>query len=94
MAVIPRLPCCQWRHIYEANIRDQPLVKLDGKMNNGAAKPGKLECRRLPAYGHPFPSLRDGIYHAAWFSNAPERHGLFYAHSETRARFFPAAEFR
>ena len=81
-------PVIAWRHIYDTNIRDHALVKLDGKM-----APVRLshENWNIAACLHHGPSLSiapDGTYHATWFSNAPERHGLFYAHSADQGKTF------
>jgi hypothetical protein len=85
-------PVVTWRHIYDTNIRDHALVRLDGKMapvlshENGMLPPVRITAILSIA--------ADGIYHAAWFSNAPQQHGLFYAHSTDRGRLFQPAEFR
>lgn len=81
-------PVIAWRHIYDTNIRDHALLKLDGK-----AAPLRLshENWNIAACPHHGPSLSiasDGTYHAAWFSNAPQQHGLFYAHSTDQGRTF------
>lgn len=83
-------PVVTWRHIYDANIRDHALVKLDGK-----AAPVRLshENWNIAACPHHGPSLSiatDGVYHTAWFSNAPQSHGLFYTHSTDQGKTFSA----
>lgn len=81
-------PVVIWRHIFDNNIRDHALVKLDGKM-----APSRLsnENWNIAACPHHGPSLSidaDGVYHAAWFSNAPDMRGLFYAHSADQGKSF------
>ncbi|MFZ2541060.1 MAG: sialidase family protein, partial [Gallionella sp.] len=81
-------PVIAWRHIFDTNIRDHALVKLDGKM-----KPVRLgnENWNIAACPHHGPSLSiaaDGVYHATWFSNAPQLRGLFYAYSTDHGKTF------
>jgi Neuraminidase (sialidase) len=81
-------PVIAWRHIYDTNIRDHALVKLDGKMAPVRLSQENWSVTACPHHGPSLSIAPDGIYHAAWFSNAPERHGLFYAHSTDRGKNF------
>lgn len=84
------LPVVAWRHIYDSNIRDHALVKLDGKMAPVRLSHDNWMVAACPHHGPSLSIARDGVYHASWFNNAPERHGLFYAHSTDQGRTFSA----
>ena len=81
-------PVIAWRHIYDTNIRDHALVKLGGKMAPVRLSHENWNIAACPHHGPSLSIASDGIYHAAWFSNAPERHGLFYAHSTDQGKTF------
>jgi Neuraminidase (sialidase) len=81
-------PVVIWRHIYEINIRDHVLAKLDGKMAPARLSQENWNVAACPHHGPSLSIAPDGIYHAAWFSNAPERRGLFYAHSTDHGKTF------
>jgi hypothetical protein len=81
-------PVIAWRHVYDSNIRDHALVKLDGKMAPVRLSHDNWNIAACPHHGPSLSIASDGIYHAAWFSNAPERHGLFYAHSTDQGKTF------
>ena len=83
-------PVVVWRHIYGTNIRDHALVKLDGKMAPARLSHENWNTASCPHHGPSLSIAADGSYHAAWFNNAPERHGLFYAHSTDRGKTFSA----
>jgi hypothetical protein len=81
-------PVIAWRHIYDTNIRDHALVKLDGKMAPVRLSHENWNIAACPHHGPSLSIAPDGTYHATWFSNAPERHGLFYAHSADQGKTF------
>jgi hypothetical protein len=83
-------PVIAWRHVYETNIRDHALVKLDGKMAPVRLSHENWNIAACPHHGPSLSIAPDGVYHAAWFSNAPQRHGLFYAHSADQGKTFSA----
>lgn len=83
-------PVVTWRHIYDTNIRDHALVKLDGKMAPVRLSHENWNVAACPHHGPSLSIATDGTYHASWFSNAPERHGLFYAHSADQGKTFSA----
>ena len=83
-------PIVIWRHIYETNIRDHALVKLDGKMAPVRVSQENWNTASCPHHGPSLSIAPDGIYHATWFSNAPQQRGLFYAHSTDQGRTFSA----
>jgi len=81
-------PVITWRHIFDNNIRDHALVKLDGKMAMVRLSHENWETTACPHHGPSLSIAQDGVYHAAWFNNAPERHGLFYAYSSDQGKMF------
>ncbi|WP_435626632.1 sialidase family protein [Candidatus Ferrigenium straubiae] len=83
-------PVVAWRHIYDTNIRDHALVKLDGKMAPVRVSHENWNIAACPHHGPSLSIAADGIYHATWFSNAPGYQGLFYAHSDDRGKTFSA----
>ncbi len=83
-------PVIVWRHVYDTNIRDHALVKLDGKMAPVRLSHENWNVAGCPHHGPSLSIVADGVYHATWFSNAPERQGLFYAHSADQGKTFSA----
>lgn len=81
-------PVVAWRHIYDTNIRDHALVKLDGKMTPVRLSHENWNIAACPHHGPSLSIASDGVYHATWFSNAPQQHGLFYAHSTDQGKTF------
>jgi len=81
-------PVVTWRHIYDTNIRDHALVKLDSKMAPVRLSHENWNIAACPHHGPSLSIASDGVYHATWFSNATELHGLFYAHSADRGKTF------
>ncbi len=83
-------PVMVWRHVFEGNIRDHAIARLS------SSTPGPV--RRLsfdqwqidacPHHGPAIDTADDGRHHAVWFNNAPERHGLYYARSDTDGEVF------
>lgn len=75
-------PVIVWRHVFDYDVRDHALLKLDGK---SPAMRATRDNWRISACPHHGPSLAisdDGMYHLAWFSGKPDQAGLFYAHSD------------
>lgn len=77
-----------WRHIFDNNIRDHALVKLDGKMAPVRLSNENWSIAACPHHGPSISIAQDGVYHAAWFSNAPDMRGLFYSHSADQGKSF------
>lgn len=77
------LPVIAWRHIYDDNIRDHALVRFDKPDTPATSVRLSHDHWRIEACPHHGPALSvsEGTYHAVWFNNAPEGHGLFYARS-------------
>lgn len=81
-------PVIAWRNIFGKNVRDHAMLRLDGKSQPIRLSFDNWEVDACPHHGPALSIARDGIYHFAWFSNAPERHGLFYAHSSDQGKSF------
>lgn len=82
------VPVVLWRHVYDGNVRDHALTRLDGK---SPPRRATHEGWRIDACPHHGPSLSigsDGTYHQVWFSGAETKHGLFYAHSTDQGKSF------
>lgn len=81
-------PVIAWRHIYDSNIRDHALLKLDGKITPVRVGNENWNVAACPHHGPSLSIAADGAYHAAWFSNAPQQRGLFYAYSTDQGKSF------
>lgn len=80
-----QLPVVLWRHIFGKNIRDHALVKFKSNNSPGNVVRVSHDNWRIDGCPHHGPAISiasDGVYHLAWFNNAPESHGLFYANSK------------
>lgn len=82
------MPVVAWRHVYDGNIRDHAIVKLDGKATMARLGQENWNVAACPHHGPSVSIGPDGAYHAAWFSNAPEKRGLFHAYSTDRGKTF------
>ncbi|HCI15184.1 MAG TPA: hypothetical protein DFK12_14900 [Gallionellaceae bacterium] len=82
------VPVVAWRHVYDGNIRDHAIVKLDGKATMARLGQENWNVAACPHHGPSISIAKDGAYHAAWFSNAPEKRGLFYAYSTDQGKTF------
>ncbi|HET8701514.1 MAG TPA: sialidase family protein [Nitrococcus sp.] len=84
-------PVLLWRGIYGDQIRDHSLIAFQDADTPGPIRRVSHDGWRIDACPHHGPGLavaEDGVIHAAWFDNAPERHGLFYARSPDRGAHF------
>ncbi len=85
------LPVILWRHIFDKNTRDHALVKFVSPTQPGKVVRASYDYWRIDGCPHHGPAISiadDGIYHLAWFNNAPKRHGLFYVHSSDQGQRF------
>ncbi|WJW75353.1 sialidase family protein [Thiohalobacter sp. IOR34] len=83
------LPVVMWRHIFDDNVRDHALLKLEAPDRPGTPRRVSFDEWRIDACPHHGPALSvdaDAVYHLAWFDNGPRHHGLFYAHSADQGR--------
>jgi hypothetical protein len=81
-------PVIAWRHIFGKNTRDHALLRLDGKSKPVRLSRDNWELDACPHHGPALSIADDGVYHAVWFNNAEQRHGLFYANSANRGKDF------
>ncbi len=81
-------PVIAWRHIFDRNVRDHAMLRLDGKSQLVRLSQDNWEVDACPHHGPAVSIARDGVYHFVWFDNAPERHGLFYANSPDQGKSF------
>ncbi len=72
-------PVIVWRHVFGKNTRDHALVKLGSDAAPVRVSFDDWQVDACPHHGPAISIARDGVYHLAWFDNAPTRHGLFYA---------------
>jgi hypothetical protein len=84
------VPVAFWRHVFNRNIRDHALARLD---DAAALRRVSQEQWAVDACPHHGPALAigaDGTQHLAWYSGAEKLHGLFYARSRDRGQTFSA----
>ncbi len=85
------IPVILWRQIYDKNVRDHAMLKLDGKSPALRVSSENWELDACPHHGPAASIDSDGVYHFVWFSNAPQKHGLFYAHTSDHGQHFSSA---
>ncbi len=84
------VPVILWRHVYAANVRDHALLRLDGKSSVLRVSEDNWAIDACPHHGPALSIDADNTWHVAWFTNAVQRHGLFYAHSRDAGKTFSA----
>lgn len=75
------VPVAFWRHVYDGNVRDHAMVRLDGRDAPRRITQGQWRVDACPHHGPALAIDRRGVHHFAWFDNGPDAKGLFYAHS-------------
>jgi hypothetical protein len=84
IALLPRADgsmLALWRHVFEPNVRDHALARLQSDGRVSPARRATFDDWRIDACPHHGPSLAGGEgdeLHAVWFSQAPARSGVFY----------------
>jgi len=81
-------PVIAWRHVFGKNVRDHAMMRLDGKSQLTRLSYNNWEIDACPHHGPAASIAGDGVYHFVWFDNAPEKKGLFYAHSTDQGKNF------
>ena len=84
------VPAILWRHVFGKNTRDHALLKLDGLSAVQRASQDGWEIDACPHHGPALSIAEDGVYHLAWFTNAAQRQGLFYARSADGGKTYSA----
>jgi hypothetical protein len=82
------VPVALWRHVFGQNVRDHALLRLDGRSPLTRASFDGWAVDACPHHGPALAIAADGAYHLAWFSGAPDKAGLYYAHSRDRGHSF------
>ena len=77
-------PVVFWRHVFDPNIRDHALMRLDAARALRRISHENWSVDACPHHGPALAVGSDGAYHLAWFSGAPDHTGLFYARSTDR----------
>ena len=85
-----QLPVVMWRNIYGDNIRDHAITSFTSNSQFSVPQRATREQWKIDGCPHHGPDIRveDGTYHAVWFNNAEEKHGLFYAFSTDKGETF------
>lgn len=84
-------PVIAWRHIYGDNIRDHSIVSFDNRLKPRIPDRLSNDNWKIEGCPHHGPSLSisdANIYHAVWFNDAKQRHGIFYANSSNAGKSF------
>ncbi len=84
------VPVILWRHVFGKNTRDHALLKLDGRSAVRRVSEDGWEIDACPHHGPALSIAEDGVYHLAWFTNAPQRKGLFFARSADGGKTYSA----
>ena len=74
-------PVAFWRHVFEGGERDHALMKFDGQSTPRRVTHDRWRIDACPHHGPALSIAADGHHHLAWFDNAPDARGLFYARS-------------
>jgi hypothetical protein len=77
-------PVVLWRHVFESNVRDHALLRLDGRSPLQRATRDDWRIDACPHHGPALAIDAGGAYHIAWFTGAKDRAGLHYARSTDR----------
>lgn len=70
-----------WRHVFEPDLRDHALVRLDAEKGAGGLRRATFDGWRTTACPHHGPSIAqdsEGRLHAVWFTGAPGKDGVYY----------------
>jgi hypothetical protein len=81
-------PVVIWRHIFETNLRDHAWLRLDGHSAMQRLSHEQWAVDACPHHGPALAIDAGGIHHAAWYSGATSRSGLFYARSDDGGKTF------
>ncbi len=75
------VPRAFWRHVYPGSERDHALIRVDAKEPARRITHDRWRVDACPHHGPALAIDAGGIHHFAWFNDAPEASGLFYARS-------------
>ena len=88
------LPVIAWRHVYPDNIRDHSIVSFNSKWRFNAPQRLSRDNWKIDGCPHQGPSVsvaNDNTYHAVWYNNGRQNHGIFYANSKDSGATFSKA---
>lgn len=77
-------PVVLWRHVFGRNTRDPALMRLDDPSKPRRVAHDGWEIDACPHHGPSLAIDTGGAYHAAWYTGANGRAGLYYARSADR----------
>lgn len=80
------VPVVAWRHVFDNNIRDHALLKLDGKSPLQRLSSELWQIDACPHHGPSIDISANGTLHAVWFSDSPKQQGLFYANTSNQGK--------
>lgn len=83
-------PVIFWRHVFDDNIRDHALQRLDGKSALIRVSHDDWAVDACPHHGPSLSIGNGGVYHFAWFTGAAGRTGLYYSSTADRGGHFSA----
>jgi hypothetical protein len=82
------VPVIFWRHVFDNNVRDHALLRLDDKPQLVRVSFDQWQVEACPHHGGTLSIDANNTYHLTWFNNGPQRHGLFYAQSKNQGKTF------
>jgi hypothetical protein len=85
------VPVAFWRHVYPGDERDHALLRLDGSGTPQRVTHDRWRTQACPHHGPALSISAAGVRHLAWFNQAPDARGLFYARSADGGSRFTAA---
>lgn len=80
------VPVAMWRHVFDPNIRDHAMARLNADGKPGTVHRVTFDDWRIDACPHHGPSIAfgaDGTRHQVWFNGKEEGGGAFYAMAST-----------
>ncbi|MEW6313985.1 MAG: sialidase family protein [Pseudomonadota bacterium] len=83
-------PVAFWRHVYEGNVRDHAVMELKAGATPVRVSHDEWQVEACPHHGPALAIAADAVQHYAWFDNAPQAKGLFYAQSIDGGSLFSA----
>ncbi|MES2353339.1 MAG: sialidase family protein [Pseudomonadota bacterium] len=82
------MPVIFWRHVFDNNIRDHAMLKLDGKSSLIRVSEDNWQIEACPHHGPSISISTDGVYHFVWFTGANDQARLIYRHTTDRGAHF------
>jgi len=86
-------PAIVWRHVFEPNLRDHAVMKLNADGTPGPMvrlSEDKWALDGCPHHGPAISIDAQGVWHVTWYTDGEARQGQFYAHSTDGGKSFSA----